>query len=43
MRQIKYQASSNDDFQKIIIDIPNVSIDEQIDRYTVGLNPYIWK
>ncbi len=36
-------ATFNDDFQKIILDIPNISIEEQIDRYTRGLKSYIWK
>ncbi len=36
-------AAFNDDFQCIILDIPNISVDEQIDRYTRGLKRYIWK
>ena len=36
-------ARVNDDFQRIILDIPSISIEEQIDRYTRGLKPYIWK
>ena len=42
-RQIKDVKIFSGDFQKIILDIPNISIDEQIDRYTRGLKPYIWK
>ena len=42
-RQVKDVPSFNDDFQKIVLDIPNISIEEQIDRYTRGLKPYIWK
>ena len=42
-RQIKDVKTFNDDFQKIILDIPNISLDEQIDRYTRGLKPYIFK
>jgi hypothetical protein len=30
------------DFLKIILDIPHIGIDEQIDRYARGLKPYIW-
>ena len=42
-RQIKDVKSFNDDFQNIILDIPNISVDEQIDRYTRGLKGYIFK
>ena len=42
-RQIKDVSAFNDDFHKIILDIPNISVEEQIDRYTRGLKPYIWK
>lgn len=33
----------NVDFQKILIDTPNISIEEQIDRYTRGFVPSIWR
>ena len=33
-RQIKEVKTFNDDLQKIILDIPNISVDERIDRYT---------
>ena len=42
MRRVKDVSTFNDDFQKIMLDIPNKSIEEQIDRYTRGLKPYIW-
>ena len=42
-RQVKDVSTFNDDFQRIILDIPNISIEEQIDRYTRGLKPYIWR
>ena len=42
-KQIKDVSTFNDDFHKIILDIPNISVEEQIDRYTRGLKPYIWK
>lgn len=42
-KQIKDVPSFNDDFQKIVLDIPNISMEEQIDRYTRGLKPYIWR
>ena len=42
-RQIKDVSSFNDDFQKILLDIPSISKEEKIDRYTRGLKSYIWK
>ena len=42
-KQVKSVSSFNDDFQRIVLDIPNISVEEQIDRYTRGLKPYIWK
>ena len=42
-KQMKDVSSFNDDFQRIVLDIPNISIEEQIDRYTRGLKAYIWK
>ena len=33
----------NEDFQKIVLDIPTISMSEKIDRYCRGLKPYIWK
>lgn len=42
-RQIKDVVSFNEDFQKIILEIPGISVEEQIDRYTRGLKPYIWR
>lgn len=42
-RQIKDVLSFNEDFQKIILEIPGISAEEQIDRYTRGLKPYIWR
>ena len=36
-------ASVNSDFQKIFLDIRDTSLAEQLDRYTRGLKPYIWK
>ena len=42
-KQLKDVATFNDDFQRIILDIPNISVEEQIDRYTRGLKSYIWK
>lgn len=42
-KQIKDVHTFNDDFQKIVLDIPNISMEEQIDRYTRGLKSYIWK
>ena len=42
-RQIKDVVHFNNDFQKIILDIPDISLAEQLDRYTRGLKPIIWK
>lgn len=42
-RQVKDVQSFNDDFQKILLDISNINMEEKIDRYTRGLKPYIWK
>ena len=42
-KQKKDVATFNQDFLRIVLDIPNISIEEQIDRYTRGLKPYIWK
>lgn len=33
----------NDDFNKILLDIPDMGVKDQIDRYSRGLKPYIWK
>ena len=42
-KQMKDVQMYNEDFQKIILDIPTISKEEQIDRYTRGLKPYIWR
>lgn len=42
-KQVKNVSAFNDDFLKIILDIPNISVEEQLDRYTRGLKPHIWK
>jgi Retrotransposon gag protein/Zinc knuckle len=41
-RQLRDVPSYNTDFLKIILDIPRIGLDEQIDRYARGLKPYIW-
>ena len=41
-KQIKDVSSFNEDFQKILLDIPSITIEEQIDRYARGLKPFIW-
>jgi len=41
-RQLKDVPTYNTDFLKIILDIPAIGLDEQIDRYSRGLKPYIW-
>ena len=42
-RQVKDVTTFNQDFQKILLDIPDMAMKEQVDRYTRGLKPYIWK
>ena len=42
-KQVKDVSSFNEDFLRITLDIPNISMEEQVDRYTRGLKPYIWK
>lgn len=42
-KQIKDVSSFNEDFQKILLDIPTITIEEQLDRYARGLKHYIWK
>jgi hypothetical protein len=41
-RQAKDVKTFNADFLRILIDIPRISTDEQLDRYSRGLKPYIW-
>ena len=42
-KQVRDVSAFNEDFLQIILNIPNISVEEQIDRYTRGLKPYIWK
>ena len=42
-KQLRDVTSFNEDFQKILLDIPNISIDEQLDRYLRGLKSYIYR
>lgn len=42
-KQVKDVATFNEDFLRIILEIPHISMEEQVDRYTRGLKPYIWK
>eukprot|EP00170_Pyropia_yezoensis_P002209 contig_9276_g2213 len=41
-KQMKDVASYNKSFQSIILDIPDITMTEQIDRYSRGLKSYIW-
>ena len=41
-KQTSNAASFNEEFQKIILNIPDISSEEQVDRYTRGLKSYIW-
>ena len=43
LKQVKDVATFNEDFLRVILDIPNISMGEQLDRYTRGLKPYIWR
>ena len=42
-KQMKDVSLYNEDFLKIVLDIPDISMEEQIDRYTRGLKSYIWR
>lgn len=42
-KQIKDVVTYNKYFLDIVLDIPNISIEEQIDRYSKGLKQYIFK
>ena len=42
-KQVKDVPTFNDDFNKILLDIPDIGVKDQIDRYSHGLKPYIWK
>jgi hypothetical protein len=41
-RQLRDVPSYKTDCLKIILDIPHIGLDEQIDRYARGLKSYIW-
>ena len=40
---MQYVVNFNNDFQKIILCISDISFAKQKDRYSRGLKPYIWK
>ncbi len=42
-KQLKSVPEFNTEFQKIILDIPNITVEEQIDRYSRALKPHIWR
>ena len=42
-KQVKDIQTYNNDFYSIITDIPGITSDELIDRYSRGLKPYIWQ
>ena len=42
-KQVRDVSSFNEDFLRILLDIPNISEEEKIDRYTRALKPYVWK
>ena len=41
-KQVKDVSSFNEDFNKILLDIPDIGMNDQIDRYSRGLKSYIW-
>ncbi|GAB0498074.1 hypothetical protein MMPV_009415 [Pyropia vietnamensis] len=42
-KQMKDVTSYNKSFQAIVLDIPDITVAEQIDRYSRGLKSYIWE
>ena len=42
-KQLKDDSSFNEEFLRIVLDIPSISEEEMIYRYTRALKPYIWK
>ncbi len=42
-RQIKDFAAYSEDFQKILLYIPNITTEEQVDHYARGLKSYNWR
>ena len=42
-RQAKDVVTFNQYFQEILLDIPDIAMKEQADRYTRGLKLYIWR
>lgn len=42
-RQIKDVTTYNRDFRQILLDIPDITETEKLDRYTRGLKQYIWE
>ena len=42
-KQIEDFPSFNEVFQKILLDIPTITVEEQLNRYARGLKTYIWK
>ncbi len=42
-KQIKDFSAFNEDFQKILLDIPTIIVEKQLDFYARRLQTYIWK
>ncbi len=42
-KQIKDVSSFKENFLKILLHIPTITVDEQLDRYDRGLKNYFWK
>ena len=43
LKQVKGVGSLNEDLQKILLDIPSITIEEQIDRYARCMKPFVWR
>lgn len=41
--QLNDVSAYNEEFLRIVLDIPNISMEERIGRYTRGLKDFIWK
>ena len=42
-KEVKDVATFNDYFLRILLESPNINVEEQIDRYTRSLNTYLWR
>ncbi len=42
-KQVRSVSAFNREFLKIVLDIPTITMEEQVDRYSRALKPYIWR